>query len=242
MGGDLHKVKVGTAPQHPCGKDEQQITWSETGPAGADGTNGTNGADGTSVTSAPEPAGANCANGGSSFTSASGTTYACNGAKGDKGDPGPPGPTNLGALQGSPCTVSGHSSTLTVSTDNTTGAVSLTCQPLYTVSGTVTGGSMTQIQVESLNGDGSFSRCYSATSCSVLVSSGSPVRVIFTSGDEETGGGSQFTFTCPANSIYLGGTAYLQNALTSGSYASGTCEVYPGGITSDFHAAANFSS
>ena len=100
MSGVITNVKIGSTPLKPCQKSSQQISWSQTGPAG---TNGTNGSNGVSVTSATEPAGANCA-GSSKFTPDGIVTYACNGTKGDKGDSGDNDSANLAALQGSPCT------------------------------------------------------------------------------------------------------------------------------------------
>jgi hypothetical protein len=72
-----------------CNKNQVEVTWSQTGPAGADG------ADGVSVTSASlSPGDTSCPEGGSQFTAAGdNVTYACNGAKGDKGDTGDPGPS-----------------------------------------------------------------------------------------------------------------------------------------------------
>lgn len=96
--GNIANVAKGSTPLRPCPRNAEQISWNQTGPAGApgaDGTNGTNGSNGTngvSVTSATEPAGPNCAYGGSKFTAADDTvTYACNGAPGQKGDTGAPG-------------------------------------------------------------------------------------------------------------------------------------------------------
>lgn len=52
------------------------------------------------------------------------------GLPGPAGPPGAPVPANLAALQGSPCTVQGVSSTLVVSTVPETGAVSMVCTPV----------------------------------------------------------------------------------------------------------------
>lgn len=73
-----------------CNKNQQEVTWSQTGPQGLPGQ------DGVSVTSASLSAGdTNCPEGGSQFTaSGNSITYACNGAKGDQGDTGPAGPSN----------------------------------------------------------------------------------------------------------------------------------------------------
>ena len=50
-------------------------------------------------------------------------------------------------LQGSTCTFAGRASTLDVSTDNTTGAVSMTCRPLFELSAEINGGSMTLVNL-----------------------------------------------------------------------------------------------
>ena len=153
----------------PCAKGYTALAWSQTGPAGKDGTNGTNGtngkdgaagkdgtngtngkdgADGVSVTSATEPAGNNCATGGSKFTAANANvTYACNGAQGDTGQTGAAGPVNLATLQGTPCTYKGDPSSVSVSQDADSGAITLTCNPLYEVSATINNGSMSHIQL-----------------------------------------------------------------------------------------------
>ena len=53
------------------------------------------------------------------------------GATGPAGPEGPAGPSSLAALQGSPCTVGGHTSTLNVSVNSASGAVTMTCVPNY---------------------------------------------------------------------------------------------------------------
>src|SRR5207249_3763245 len=60
---------------------------------------------------------------------------------------GPPGPANLAALQGSPCTFNGHQSTLDVEVDSDTGVVTMTCKPVYVVSVSVSGGTMTRVDI-----------------------------------------------------------------------------------------------
>jgi hypothetical protein len=122
------------------------------------------------------------------------------GPAGATGATGPAGPSSLAALNGSPCTVGGNSSTLQVSVNSTTGAVTMTCTPLVNVSASVTGGTMTSIQIsDSSNDTGNL--CHnSSTSCSFLVASGDSVRVILESGsDDGTITGSPFTYTCPGS-------------------------------------------
>ena len=41
--GLVFNVKIGTSPLLPCPSGAVQISWNQTGPAGANGTNGTNG-------------------------------------------------------------------------------------------------------------------------------------------------------------------------------------------------------
>jgi hypothetical protein len=196
-----------TGPQGPQGNVGAQ------GPQGKPGTNGTNG---TSVTSTALSGGnPNCANGGSSFTSASGTTYACNGAQGAKGDPGP---SSLDAMQGAACTFNGHPSTLKVSVDSTTGAVSMTCTPVYQVSFSVTGGSMTQVDIRDQTTLTNH-LFFNASSGSVYLPKGTLAIVELQSGDELTGGGSAFTFTCPAGADEPGTfPAFSNPGLQSGTY------------------------
>ena len=66
-----------------------------------------------------------CANGGSSFTSAGGTAYACNGASVDGSTIARPDRRTCLRFEAT-STFNGTTSTLQVSTDNTTGAGSMT--------------------------------------------------------------------------------------------------------------------
>lgn len=176
--GSIINVAIGPEPTKPCQQSKQKISWSQTGPQGLpgqNGTNGTNGTDGVSVTSETEPAGANCATGGSLFTAAdNNVTYACNGAKGDKGDPGP---ANLAALRGSPCTFEGKPSKLDVSVDNTTGAVSMTCIPVYEVSITVTNGTLQTILIQDRTTHMTWA-CNGLSTCSIDMPKPSGLRPI----------------------------------------------------------------
>jgi hypothetical protein len=159
----------------PIGPSGQQGLKGDAGAPGAPGTpgtNGTNGTNGVSVTSAVEPVGANCANGGSKFTAANGVTYACKGAKGDKGDKGDPGPANLAALQGSPCTFAGNTSSLDAKIDATTGAISMTCVPVYLISVTVTGGTLDHFALQAFPHTSINNICAFVSSCSLLVPAG----------------------------------------------------------------------
>jgi hypothetical protein len=217
--GQLYNVAVGTAPTSACIKTGTQISWSQTGPQG------------TSVVATALTVGdTNCPTGGTSFAVGTLTTYACNGAKGDKGDKGDngdtgqtgaPGPANLAALQGSACTFSGHTSTLSVSVNSTSGAVSMICNPVYEVSATVTGGSMHTIFLDDNTDTNYGGACGPATSCSTLMPAGHDARVRLTS---TTG---SFSYTCPGgnpqtatfdarHNLYQG---QCETASLSGDYA-----------------------
>jgi hypothetical protein len=185
-----------------CAKDKTEVTWSQIGPqgpAGKDGANGRTILNGSGVpgsstgvdgdfyldTSAellygPKSGGA---------WPATGTSLI--GAKGDTGATGPPGPSNLAALQGSACTVNGHDSTLQVSTDDTTGAVSLTCAPQHKVSVTMSGVSDPRIFIDD---NGSTQPC-DPNACSMLVQTGDQVSVSLSSGGL-SGGGTPFSYSC----------------------------------------------
>ncbi len=55
------------------------------------------------------------------------------GQMGPMGPTGAPGPSSVGTLVGSPCTIGGYPSTLGLSIDPLTGAVSLKCAPLWSL-------------------------------------------------------------------------------------------------------------
>lgn len=116
------------------------------------------------------------------------------GATGPTGATGAPGPASLAALQGSPCTFDGNASSISVSQDPTTGVVTLTCNPAYLVSVSVTGGSLTNIQIA--NSATSGQDCSDATTCSSVGPPGSLFRVTLSSGVSGAGGGSSFSYSC----------------------------------------------
>lgn len=127
-------------------------------------------------------------------------------------------------LNGSACTFNGHTSTLAVSTDSTTGAVSMKCQPVYEVSVTVTGGAMSWLRIKDFTASTIVTLCLGQTFCSGLVPAGHQVQTEILSGSENTGGGSPFTYTCPAGDFDAGPhTAIAQPGITSGTYYSGGC-------------------
>jgi Collagen triple helix repeat (20 copies) len=176
-----------------CPKGTTAVSWNQTGPAGPEGPTGATGPTGpagptgpTGLTGAPGP------------TGPAGPAGPA-GATGPPGPTGPAGPSNLAALQGSPCTVGGNASTLNVSVDPTTGAVTLTCEPVFTVSVTVTDGTMTRINIFD-DTQGTGTGCNGATSCSFSVTSGDSVRVGLQSGSDDLSiMGSPFTYTCPGS-------------------------------------------
>jgi hypothetical protein len=186
------------------------------GDPGNDGVNGTNGVDGTdgapgadgrdgaSVTSATEPAGANCANGGSQFTAGDRVTYACNGARGADGVAGPQGPagprgpqgpagpavTNLGALNGIPCSGSSNwPGTLSVNVGSgvtsggSGGAVTMTCVPVAPVTLTLSWTGYGSFAVRRTGESSPFMGCDAGVqtgptyTCSGVVVPGTPVQI-----------------------------------------------------------------
>jgi hypothetical protein len=155
-----------------CPPGTTAITWNQTGPQGPGGPQGPAGPQG--------PIGAT-------------------GATGAKGDTGPAGPSNLAALQGSPCTVGGKPSTLSVSVDSATGAVSMTCIPVFAVSVTVTGQTMGTIAMKDWSNN-TTRHCGNATSCLFYFPHGDSVMVVMsTVGTGWHPPGSPFTYTCPGS-------------------------------------------
>lgn len=132
--GTLGAVRVvDTDAGQACRPGEVPLVWNQKGPTGARGPTGAKGATGAKgVTGGRGPTGAKGATGGRGPTGAKGSTGAkgptgTRGPTGPKGATGPTGPASLAALQGSPCTVNGTASTLNVTVDPATGAVSLVC-------------------------------------------------------------------------------------------------------------------
>jgi hypothetical protein len=166
-------------------------------------------------------------------TGAAGTTGATGpqGPAGATGATGAAGPSSLAALNGSPCTVGGNASTLQVSINPTTGAVTMTCPPPLNVSGSVTGGPMTDIQISDFT-TGTGNNCNNATSCSYLAASGDSLRVSLQSGSaSQSIVGSPFTYTCP------GSGAQQATPEGQGQYI-GVCST--GALTSNYAVTANF--
>jgi hypothetical protein len=238
VGGVLNKVNTKAPPK--CGVGSKNIKWSQIGPAGTHGTNGTNGT--IVVTSPGAPSGA-CTTGDTDIDLANGEVNSCvtsawnDSGSSVEGPAGSPGPSTLTALQGSPCTFSGNPSTVNVTQDATTGVITFTCTPVYSVSLTVTGGSMTIIQIDSFTGP-EFLHCFNETAtCSELFRSGDAGRIVMQSGTDESGGGSSFTLTCPSG--WSGsGLADPQPGFTGGTSYVGDCQV--SNVTSNATATAAF--
>jgi hypothetical protein len=225
-----------------CPKGTTAISWNQTGPAGpagpagATGPAGTTGAQGpiglTGATGAPGPTGPAGPAGPIGSAGPPGPT----GPAGPAGATGPAGSSSLAALQGSPCTVGGRASSLNVSIDPTTGAVTMTCPPAYTVTATVTGGTMNDIEITDLtNNTGPLcvNGLTGVTSCSFLAPVGDSVEVTLQSGGGTTSGplGSPFTYTCP------GQAPQSASAFEIGAYI-GICG--PVTLTSDYNVTASF--
>jgi hypothetical protein len=142
-------------------------------------------------------------------------------------------------LQGSACTFNGHPSTLQVSTDSTSGAVSMTCTPVYEVSVTMTGLAAPSINIHDDTNNNLDNGC-NALSCSTLVPSGDQVRMDFSSGSGSTGGGTPFTYTCPGESPQTAGSS---PGFTSGTLYNGYCPVatHDATITADYAVTATAS-
>ena len=206
VGGALYNVTTNGTPK--CLGKDKTITWDQQGPAGLQGATGPAGATGAEGPAGPAgPAGA---------TGPAGPA----GPAGATGAQGATGPSDLAALQGSPCTFNGNPSTLSVSTNSTTGVVTLTCAPVVEVSATVTGGSMETIFMEDHTNSNGCSDC-------------SSFSYLFPSGDTsifvELTAGSSFTYTCPGGSS--------QTPVYDGEYV-GSCE--PSSVTSDYNVTASF--
>jgi hypothetical protein len=159
------------------------------------------------------------------------------GETGATGATGPPGPSNLAALQGSPCTVNARPSSLDVSVDSTSGAVSMVCTPVYEVKATVTGGTMDLIRITDYTSqrvDHDFFDV--STSASYLLPKGRFVAVGFEDGSHSLGGGRSFTYTCPDGVVY---SAEAHTSGNGGTYYDGdNCHVDH--LNADFEVSSTF--
>ena len=143
----------------------------------------------------------------------------------------------MAALQGSPCTVNARPSSLNVSVDSMTGAVSMVCTPVYEVKATVTGGTMDLIRIREypLCVDHDFLDV--STSASYLLPKGMFVAVGFEDGSLSLGGGHTFTYTCPNAVVY---TADAHTSGNGGTYYDGD-NCYTDHLNEDFEVAATFT-
>ena len=113
--GMVHRVAIGTEPNKPCVRPEVQITWSVTGPQGAQGPQGPQGQTGptgatgdtgatgaTGDTGATGPTGARGDTGADGMTGATGAVGAtgATGTAGATGDTGPQGPAGPQGVKG----------------------------------------------------------------------------------------------------------------------------------------------
>lgn len=215
-----YNITINGTPK--CLPKDTVISWNAQGPQGIQGVQGVQGATGPKGATGPEGAtgspGAAGATGPRGATGPKGAT----GTKGAAGATGAPGPANLAALQGSPCTFDGNASTLNVSQDPTTGVVTLTCTPVYDVTGAVSRGVMTTIQITDYSTEGG-NVCNSVASCSYLSGSGHDILILWASGNPLSGGGTAFSVTCPSGWTG-GGPADPMSGLTSGTWYATSCE------------------
>ena len=192
--GSLYGTTTNGTPT--CFPHDSVISWNEQGPPGMNGS--------SIVTSAGAPTGA-CTTGNTDVDLGNGEVFTCTASawvdtgssiKGPKGDSGAPGPSSLTVLQGSACTFDSHPSTVNVSISSITGAVSIVCAPVYSVSVTFTSGTA-EITLADLT-NSTFDRiCSIASSCSTLMASGDTFRV-------ELLGNEAYTATCPDGSVTSG--------------------------------------
>jgi Collagen triple helix repeat (20 copies) len=182
-----YNITINGTPK--CLPHDSVITWNAQGPQGAQGAQGAQGIQGIQGIQGPK------GDTGSPGAPGAPGTPGAPGSTGPTGDTGAAGPSNLAALQGSPCTFAGNASSINVTQDATTGAVTLTCAPVYTISGTVSGGSMNRIGIQDLSNDGG-NGCNNSVSCSYDATGGARFQIYMQSGDEVNGGGSDFTYKC----------------------------------------------
>lgn len=159
------------------------------------------------------------------------------GETGATGATGAPGPSNLAALQGSHCTVNARPSSLNVSVDSTTGAVSMVCTPVYEVKATITSGTMDLIRIRDYTLFVNHDFFDVSTSASYLLPKGTFVAVGLEDGSHSLGGGHPFTYTCPNAVVY---TADAYTSGNGGTYYNGdNCQTDH--LDADFEVTATFS-
>jgi hypothetical protein len=129
---------------------------------------------------------------------------------------------------------------VSVSVDNTTGAVSMTCSPVDEVRVAVGGGTMTAIFLIDDTTSTFNHECDGATSCSTLVAAGDKIRVSIRSGDLNAGGGTSFTYTCPGEAMQTSD----QVPVPGGSDYQARCPLPPSfdtSINADYAVSATFT-
>jgi hypothetical protein len=176
-------VLITTNASLTCPKGEVVVSWSAVGPQGATGPKGATGQKGPQGATGPKGA-----------TGSNGTP----GGRGPTGATGAPGPATIAALQGSPCTFSGNSSSIKVTQDPTTGAVSLTCQPVYDVTENVSTGTITSMSVRDQTSFINYECFTDVTTCSHVIPAGHFAEMQWQSGEPGLSNGSPFSVTCPA--------------------------------------------
>ena len=212
-----YNITINGTPK--CLPHDTVITWNAQGPQGAQGAQGTQG-----------PVGATGPKGATGSPGVPGTP----GSQGPTGATGAPGPSTIAALQGSPCTYGGNASSINVTQDATTGAVTLTCTPVYSMSVTVSGGTSSEIELVNFTTTAQ-KNCLSATSCSTLAASGDHIQLRVFNGSQETGGGSPFTYTCDGGASQF---ADPSPAYPSGTYYEGVCQT--ASLSDNYVMAASF--
>lgn len=164
--GTILKVAVGSEPKQVCGKTETLISWNQVGPKGDPGEAGDAGVAGPSAYAVA------VANG---YTGTEPEWLASlvgqqgePGAAGAAGPQGPAGPAELIALWNTDCMIPGaagpHPGRLSFSIDSATGVVTLTCLRVHTVTVSVTGGVLDNIDIRFPASDGTM--CSKASECS----------------------------------------------------------------------------
>ena len=148
----------------PCPKGYTALAWNQIGPAGPAGAAGPSG-----------PAGPT-------------------GATGPAGPKGDPGASTIDDLKDSSCLFGDYESHLIVSVDQSSGAVTMICQPVHLVSVKVTGGTLTEAQIDATNSpEGRLFRDVTNDTVSWEFKKGDTVDVLLDNLQP-------FDYTCPGDS------------------------------------------
>jgi hypothetical protein len=131
---------------------------------------------------------------------------------GPKGATGATGPSNLAALQGTPCVDQGVAGTVSETIDETTGAVTLSCNSLVRINVHVSGGTLDSI---SIYRSGGSKGCANASTCSYQYA---PVG----GWEVDMSGASSYHVQCPGEGLKqdAGGSAacFYGTTLSPGIY------------------------